>query len=132
MVKSPATVNVKGSQGNIIATQNYDKVNFHGDTLTEQGTISGGTPESLLTDAIAFFQAENPKGNGVIELLRSATYAYDLGVRASIRQSLVTAAAGPEKSIDRAVKDLMAARSAAGRPISEETARAKVMALMAD
>ena len=133
MFNATAKVQVKNTQGQVIASQEYSKVIFEGTELTEGKVTSKIEVPQLLQAAIAFFQKEvGEKGNGVIELLKNATYAYDLGVRAGIRQTLVTAAAGPEKSIEKAIKDFMAARAAAGKPINEESARAKVMAMMAD
>lgn len=133
MFTTKATVQVKDSQGKVITSQEYDKVVFEGLALDEKGKPTGGTPEELLGAAIEHFQKEAGKdGNGVLELLSAATYANDLGVRAKIRQALVTAIAGPDKAIEKAVKDLMAARAAAGKPISEEAARARVKAFMED
>lgn len=133
MFKTTAKVQVKNAQGQVIATQEYNKLVFEGTELTDGKVTSKEPVEGLLGAAIKFFQDEvGEKGNGVIELLKNATYAYDLGVRAGIRQTLVTAAAGPDKAIEKAIKDLMAARAASGKPITEEIARAKVMAMMAD
>lgn len=133
MFLTTAKVQVKDSQGKVIATQEYNKTVFEGTGIDDKGKVIAGAPEAMLGDAIAFFQKEvGEKGNGVVELLRNATYAYDLGVRAGIRQTLVTAAAGPDKAIEKAIKDLMAARAAAGKPLTEEQARAKVMVMMAD
>ncbi len=134
MFTENAKVQVKNSQGQVIATQEYNKIVFEGTGRGEDGkVISSVDVTALLKDAITFLQKEaGEKGNGVLELLKNVTYAYDLGVRAGHRQTLVTAAAGPDKAIEKAIKDLMAARAAAGKPMSEEIARAKVLALMAD
>ena len=133
MFTTTAKVQVKNSQGGVIATQEYNKTVFEGLSMDDKGKIVGGSPEELLAQAIGFYQQKiGEKGNGVVALLADATYAHDLGERAKIRQSLVTAVAGPDKAIEKAVKDLMSARAAAGRPITEEAAKAKVMAMMAD
>lgn len=133
MYKTQAEVKVKDSQGKVIGQQVYDKLVFEGMQADDKGKPTGGTPEELLGQAIGFLQKEvGEKGNGVVEMLKHVTYAYDLGVRAGIRQNLVTALAGPDKAIEKAIKDLMAARAAAGKPITEEAARAKVKALMED
>ena len=134
MFKTQAEVKVKDGQNKVIASQTYEKIVFEGDSKDDKGnTVVSSEVKVLLGAAIDFFQKEvGDKGNGVLELLKNATYAYDLGVRASIRQTLVTAAAGPDKAIEKAIKDLMVARAAANRPITEEQARAKVMAAMAD
>lgn len=133
MFKTTAKVQVKNQKNEVIASQDYPKVVFEGLTLDEKGKPVGGTPEELLGQAIAFLQAEaGEKGNGVVELLKHATYAYDLGVRAKIRQSLVTASAGPDKAIEKQIKDYMAARAAMGKPVTEEKARERVMAILAE
>jgi hypothetical protein len=133
MFTMKAVVKVKNDKGVVIAQQEYDKVVFEGIALLEGKVVTGDNIEQLLGDAIALLQKEaGEDGNGVVEMLKNVTYAHDLGVRASIRQSLVTALEGPDKAIDKSVKNFMAARAAAGKPISEEAARKKVMAMMAD
>ena len=132
MYTTDAEVKVKNSQGAVIATQKYSKVVFEGTSADGNGKPQGGTPEELLNSAIQYFQEQNPKGNGLLDLLENVTYANDLGQRAKVRAAIVAAAAGPDKAIDKAVKDFMAARAAAGKPIDEVAARAKVMAMMAD
>lgn len=133
MFQTKAEVKVKDGD-KVIATQEYQKVIFHGDSEDANGKVIVTSPaDKLLGDAIAFFQAEvGEKGNGVLEMLQHVTYSQDLAKRASIRQTLVQSLEGPEKAISKAIKDLMAARAAAGKPISEEKAREKVMAAMAD
>lgn len=134
MFTHEAKVQVKNGKGEVIASQVYQKVVFHGTARNDKGdVVSTVKDEELLGSALAFFQKEaGEKGNGLIELLDAATYAYDLSRRATIRQSLVTAMEGPEKAIEKTIKDMMAMRAAAGKPISEDVARQKVMALMAD
>lgn len=131
MINSVATVQVKDNQGKVIAKQDYSKINFEGMALDDKGKPTGGTPEELLSDAIAHFQTKaGENGNGVIELLAAATYAYDLGERAKIRQALVTAVAGPDKAIEKQIKDYMVGRAAVGKPVTEDVARARVKAMM--
>lgn len=138
MFTTNAKVQVKNSKNEVIAEQVYNKTVFEGTSSDDKGkpTYDGNDPNAisgLLRDAVAFFQGQvGEKGNGVIELLKNATYAYDLGERAKIRQQLVTAAAGPDKAIEKAIKDLMSARAAAGKPITVEQARAKMEAMMSD
>jgi hypothetical protein len=132
MFQTTAKVQVKNGD-KLLGEKNYDKVVFEGVGLTDKKEIIPGDPETLLGEAIAYFQAQvGEKGNGVIELLKNATYANDLGQRNKIRAVIVASLEGPEKAIEKAIKDLMAARQSAGKPISEEAARAKVMAFMAD
>lgn len=133
MYTTKAEVKVKNAAGVVIASQEYQKQVFEGTQADDKGKPTGGTVEELLSGAIQFYQNKvGEKGNGVLALLADATYAYDLGERARIRQTLVTAAAGPDKAIEKAIKDFMAARAAAGKPISLEVATAKVTAMMAD
>lgn len=135
MIKTTAEVKVKDNAGKVIAQQSYQKTVFEYMKTDEKGNgvkLEGDAVSDALSAAIQHYQSENPKGNGVVDLLRDATYAYDLGKRAAIRNSLVTAAAGPDKAIDKAIKDLMAARAAAGKPLTEAQAREKVMVMMAD
>lgn len=128
MFTTNAKVQVKNAKGEVIMSQEYQKTVFEGLKADDKGKPEGGTPEELLGAAIEFFQKQaGEKGNGVVELLKNATYAYDLGERAKIRQQLVTAAAGPDKAIDKAVKDYMAMRAAMGKPVTEEAARKKLM-----
>lgn len=131
MVKSTAKVQVKDSKGAVIAFQDYEKLNFEGAVLDDKGKPTGGKPEDLLTETITILQTEaGEKGNGALDMLSLVTYAYDLGVRAKIRQALVTAMAGPDKAFEKSVKDIMAMRAAAGKPITEEQARARVQKMM--
>lgn len=133
MFLTKAKVQVKNDKGAVVASQEYDKTVFEGTGLDDKGNIVPGDAETLLGQAIQWFQEQvGEKGNGVVELLKNATYANDLGKRATIRQMLVAAVAGPEKAIEKSIKDFMAARAAAGKPISEEKARAKVLAMMED
>jgi len=132
MFKTTKTVEVKNGD-KTLGSQEYTKVVFEGIGLDDKKKIITGDAETLLGDAISFFQGiEGEKGNGVLRLLSEATYAYDLGVRSKIRQTIVAAMEGPEKAIEKSIKDFMAARQAAGKPISEEAARAKVLAMMED
>lgn len=136
MYKTKAKVQVKNDAGKVILSQEYDKVVFEGTHADDKGkaTFDASQPDAvkgLLGNAIAFFQAQvGEKGNGVVELLKNATYAYDLGERAKIRQQLVSGAEGPEKSIEKQVKEFMAARARMGKPVTEEVARKRVMAML--
>jgi len=132
MFSTEAKVQVKNTKNEVIASQTYQKVVFEGTAKNDKGEVISAVKEDvLLGDAIKFMQKEvGEKGNGVIELLRNVTYAYDLGVRAGIRQTLVTAAAGPDKAIEKAIKDFMAARAAAGKPVTLEQATERIKLLM--
>jgi hypothetical protein len=139
MFTTDAEVKVKDSQGKVLATQKYNKIIFEGTALDGNGKVTAldaqGAPmpvEYLLKAAIDHFQSLNPKGNGVVDLLENVTYANDLGARAKVRAQIIAATAGPDKAIDKMVKDFMAGRAAAGKPVTEEVARARVVAMMAE
>jgi len=128
MYKTTAKVTVKDNQGKVVATQEYTKIVFEGLSEDDKGKPTGGTDEELLGQAVAYFEAEAGKDQrGVIDLLKELTYGYDLGVKATVRQQLMRAVAGPDKAIEKAIKDYMAARAAMGKPVSEEIARKKIM-----
>lgn len=55
-------------------------------------------------------------------------YGNDLRKKAEVRAEILKEAAGPEKSIEKAVKGLMGAFSAMGKTITEEQARELVKA----
>lgn len=131
MFNITAKVQVKNGD-KVLGDKEYSKVVFEGTGRNDKGEVIGqDNPEALLGDAIAYFQEQaGEKGNGVVELLKAATYANDLGVRAKIRQTIVAALEGPEKAIEKAVKDLMALRQSIGKPITEDDARKRVMAQM--
>lgn len=137
MFETKAKVTVKNAKGEVVGTQEYNKRVFEGTGADANGkptydSANENAISQLLADAIDFYQKQNPKGNGVVDLLSDATYAYDLGVRAGIRQGLVTALAGPDKAIEKQIKDFMATRAAMGKPVTEAVARERVMAMLAD
>lgn len=61
---------------------------------------------------------------GLKELIENANYAINLKARAPVRQTLAAKVAGPDKAIEKAIKDMVKARAAMGKPITEEAARA--------
>ena len=138
MFEVVATVNVKSDKGTVIAHQDYQKVIFEGMMLDGKGKPTGGDTASLLGAAIDFFaqqyvtkeHPESDQDKGVIDMLANVTYANDLGKRAAIRQSLVTNLAGPDKAIEKQIKDYMAGRASIGKPVTEEVARQRVQAMM--
>ena len=70
--------------------------------------------------------AQDPEG--LKELLVAANYGYNLKARAKVTAQIKTENQGPEVAINRAVKQLVANRLKFGKPITEDDARAKVMA----
>jgi hypothetical protein len=131
-----AKVQVKNTKNEVIGSQDYDKIIFEGTSVGTDGkpTIDATNPNAvseLLAQAIAHYQALDPKGNAVVDMLSDVTYAHDLGRRSKMRAGVVTALAGPDKAIDKQVKDFMAARLALGKPVDEATARARVQAMLA-
>jgi hypothetical protein len=143
MFKTKATVNVKGNDGKVKSSQEYEKAVFHGTHVDADGNVQiqplpgktlDETMAELLTQALAYAQTRTKegKGNPVVELLERYTYADDLDVRSKIRASLVAASEGPDKAIDKMVKDFMAGRLAVGKPVTEEFARKRVMLMMGE
>lgn len=65
-------------------------------------------------------------------ILKALNQGIDQRARASVRARLVRQSEGPEKAIEKQVKALMDARSAAGKPISYEIAKAKIELLNAE
>lgn len=129
MYTKSAVVTVKDGD-KLIGKQEYQKVIFEGMQADEKGKPTGGTKQELLKACIDFLTGKSKEGDGVGDLLSYATYAYDLAVRGTIRAAIEKAAEGPDKVIEKTIKDLMAARAAAGKPITEDEARKKVLALM--
>ncbi len=139
MVTVTATVVAK--DGDKELKQDYSKILFapeakSTDAVKEQ--FAGKSDADLLKEAIGYITDKvlpkdkdgKPVGSPVVELLQGFTYAYDLGIRSKIRQQIVSAAAGPDKAIEKAVQDFMKARAAMGKPVTEEAARAKVKAML--
>jgi hypothetical protein len=62
------------------------------------------------------------------ELIDAANYGFNLKARAIVNAAIKTENQGPEVAINRAVKQLVANRAKFGKVISEDDARAKVMA----
>ena len=57
------------------------------------------------------------------ELLGDVNYARNLGARSKVRQAIMSTEAGPDKAIEKAIKDMVKARAAVGKPITEEQAK---------
>ncbi len=62
------------------------------------------------------------------ELIAAANYGFNLKARAVVNAAIKQENQGPEIAINRAVKQLVANRAKFGKPISEDDARAKVLA----
>jgi hypothetical protein len=131
MFNITAKVQVKNDSGKVVATQDYDKVVFEASGIDAEDKYIQDDVEALLGATIEFFQNEvGEDGNGVLEMLKNVTYSHDLGVRAKIRQTLVATLNGPDKAIAAQVKQYMIGRAAKGKPVTEEEAYKRVMAMM--
>ncbi len=131
MFNITAKVQVKNDSGKVVATQDYDKVVFEASGVDAEDKYIQDDVEALLGATIEFFQSEvGEDGNGVLEMLKNVTYSHDLGVRAKIRQTLVATLNGPDKAIAAQVKQYMIGRAAKGKPVTEEEAYKRVMAMM--
>lgn len=64
----------------------------------------------------------------VADFLSALNYGLSLKARAKVRTVLQAKAEGPDKSINKMVAELVKNRAAQGKPISEEKARAMVLA----
>lgn len=60
-------------------------------------------------------------------LLENIAYATNLNARAVVRRKLESQVEGPGKAIEKAIKDLVKAREAMGKPITEEAARVLIL-----
>lgn len=128
LTTSKVTVNVKDDQGKEkTLTQNYSKPNFEG-TEEKDGKVVGGDPETLLEQAIGYFQEKYPKDNGLLVMLSHLTYGHDLKLRAPIGATMRASAAGP--NLEATAKKIMADRAAIGKPITMEQAMAKAKMLL--
>ncbi len=131
MVNITAKVQVKNDGGKVVASQDYDKIVFEANGIDADDKYIQDDVEALLEQTITFFQNEvGEDGNGVLEMLKNVTYSHDLGVRAKIRQTLVATLNGPDKAIAAQVKQYMIGRAAKGKPVTEEEALKRVLALM--
>jgi hypothetical protein len=131
MYQTEAEVKVKDSSGKVVASQKYQKNVFDGLKADAKGNPEGGDDPDLLRAAIDFFTTEIAKkaikGTTPVKLLLGhVTYSADLGQRQNIRQSLVTAMEGPDKAIEKSIKDYMAARAALGKPMTYDAVKAKL------
>lgn len=64
------------------------------------------------------------------DLCGAANYGFNLKARATVRAAIQSRLEGPDKAINKMVADLVKARAAAGKPITEEKAREMALALM--
>lgn len=62
-------------------------------------------------------------------VIDNLNYATDLKLRAKVRADILSESAGPEKAVDKMVKDMVKMRAAVGKPITEEQARKIILAL---
>jgi hypothetical protein len=144
MLKCVDVVVVKDEAGKVIATVPYERVYYsYGDgdktegvEVTANGEKVGGKTrpvgqtshdsQELFAEMIADFQAQDPKSDPILRVLRECEYSADLGQRNAIRARAKAEAEGPEKAIEAAVKKLLVAipgLSAAQARAMIETAR---------
>ncbi len=101
-----------------------------GTEKVEQDTVTYPEFETSqdVLDFISTGDAEKDKAN-LADLLAAANYGFNLKARASVRSRLLDKLAGPDKAINKAIADIMKMKAAMGKPITEEKARALVLAL---
>lgn len=68
------------------------------------------------------------KPESLKDLIAAANYGFNLKARSIVSAAIKQENQGPEVAINRAVKQLVANRLKFGKPITEDEARAKVMA----
>lgn len=65
-------------------------------------------------------------------VIAALNYGYDLKQRAKVRQQLESTSAGPEKALEKLIKNIQAARTALGKPeLPYEKALEKAKAMLA-
>jgi len=119
-----ATVVVKNQKDVVVGSEDFQRPVFTGP--------EGTAPDQLLADTLGYYQTEFPGDNSILRLLKDAQANRDIALRTPIRKKITDRLAGPEKSIEKAAKLIMAARIAKGKPITMEQARAKALASMED
>lgn len=82
---------------------------------------------SSVADALEYVKATFRPENAAEHFLADWIRGVNLRVQNTTRGALVAANEGPEKAQNKAIADLVKARAAMGRPISEERARAIVL-----
>ena len=107
---------------------------------TETGTVSvkfDSKPEGI-TRAVSYSQLETQDDclnmlqtpEGLKSLIAAANYGFNLKARSAVRQAILETEGGPDKAIDKMVKDLIKARQVVGKPITEGAAREMVLKFM--
>lgn len=100
----------------------------------EKEFVGNGEVElfSTVDDILQAIEEKNDEGEnvGLEDILKHINFSLEAKMRTSIRQKTLAQNAGPENSINRAVTQLMKAREAVGKPISEEKARELVNSMM--
>lgn len=76
--------------------------------------------KSLTVDDMLKLLSDEKLAQGVIN---DWHYGQDLKAKSEVRNAILAEVAGPEKSLEKLIKDFMKAREAVGKPISEERAR---------
>lgn len=95
----------------------------NGETKTYTGPVTYPELENA-DDVLSVINTED----GLKKLIAAANYGYNLKARASVRADLQNQAAGPDKSINKAVETMLKAMQALGIPMTEEAARKTVLA----
>jgi uncharacterized protein YdbL (DUF1318 family) len=102
-------------------------VNMTGaDGKTQAFTKPVSFPELETADDVLGMLSDDAKLN---DLIAAANYGFNLKARAKVSQQIKQENAGPENSINKVVKDLVKMFAAMGQVITEDEARAKVLAL---
>jgi hypothetical protein len=126
-VTGTVEVKSKDAQGNekvATAPVTYNEFENHVDILTAMGL-------SDVADLVKDRAFSDDQKTANASLLGALNYGVNLKARTIVRNELQSKLEGPDKAINKMIADLIKARAAAGKPISEEKARALALALMA-
>lgn len=98
--------------------------NMEGKEVTSKAPVTYPELENA-ADLLSFAQAGDAQ---LKQLLGAANYGLNLKARASVRATLLQTLEGPDKSINKAVEALVKAMAAVGITMTEDAARAQVLA----
>lgn len=105
---------------------------------TVKVTFGSGDSERIVEREVTYNEVEN--ADDVLAILqnedqakdffKSANYGINLRARSIVSAAIKDTESGPEKAIEKMVKDMIKARAALGRPITEANAIAKVKEML--
>jgi len=94
------------------------------------GTVLVSAPADEVTDGKVTKSAADVLKARVSDFLRSLNYGLNLNARSDVRSTLMAKLEGPDKAINKLVADIVKARAAAGKPVTEQAARKIAVAML--